>query len=234
MVRVKICGIRRAEDARVAVEAGADLLGFNFWKGGPRYIAPHEAAAIITQIPQAAGPKELWTVGVFVDEQPERVLEIARETGVRVLQFHGSESPQYWERFGTFPRIKAFKVGAGFDPAEMNLYRSAAAFLLDAAVNGMHGGTGRSFDWSLAEKAKAYGNILLAGGLTVENVGEAVRRLQPWGVDVASGVESEPGKKDPRRIRKFIEAVRAAELDGVDNNSESVEKAQHRISKARS
>jgi phosphoribosylanthranilate isomerase len=233
MVRVKICGIRRAEDARVAVEAGADLLGFNFWKGGPRYIAPREAAAIITQIPQAAGPKELWTVGVFVDEQPEHVLEIARESGVRVLQFHGSESPEYWERFATFPRIKAFKVGAGFDPAGMSKYRSAAAYLLDAAVNGMHGGTGRSFDWSLAEQAKAYGNILLAGGLTVENVGEAVRRLQPWGVDVASGVESEPGKKDPARIREFIRAVRDAEKEIAEGVAAIHAEPGNKLSKTR-
>ena len=233
MVRVKICGIRRAEDAQAALEAGADLLGFNFWKGGPRFIAPRDAAAILAEIPQSAGLKEVWTVGVFVDEQPESVLEIARESGVGVLQFHGSESPEYWERFAAFPKIKALKVGTSFDPAVMSRYRSAAAYLLDAAVSGKHGGTGRSFDWSLAEKAKAYGNVLLAGGLTVENVGEAVRRLQPWGVDVASGVESEPGKKDHARIREFIRAVRDAEKEVAENVVAIHAKPGSKLSKSR-
>ena len=206
MVQVKICGIRRAEDAEAAVEAGASALGFNFWKGTPRYISPREAARIRSTV-----PGDIWTVGVFVDETPERVLEIAAETGVTVLQFHGSESPEYLERLESFVKIKAVKVGSDFQPEQIRSYRSASAFLLDGFVAGMHGGTGKTFDWSQALKAKAFGKIILAGGLKVSNVGEAVRQVSPWGVDVCSGVEAEPGKKDPQLIREFIQAVRAAE-----------------------
>ena len=147
---------------------------------------------------------------------PESVLEIARESGVSMLQFHGNESPEYWEHFAPFQRIKAFKVGADFQASELNRYPSAAAFLLDGAVDGQWGGTGRTFDWSLAEKAKEFGNVILAGGLHAGNVADAVRRVRPWGVDVASGVESEPGKKDPQLIRRFIGAVREAE-SAVEN-----------------
>src|ERR1017187_504546 len=136
MVRVKICGIRRAEDAAAAVEAGASALGFNFWKGTPRYISPREAASILATVPE-----DVWKVGVFVDEIQERVLEIAAETGVSVLQFHGNESPEYWDQFVSFKRIKAFKVGSAFQAAELSRYRSAAAYLLDGSVTGMVGGT---------------------------------------------------------------------------------------------
>ena len=213
MVHVKICGIRRAEDAEAAVEAGASALGFNFWKGTPRYITPREAARILSAV-----PRDIWTVAVFVDETPERVLEIAAETGVTVLQFHGSESPEYLDRLESFVKIKAVKVGSDFQPEQISRYRSASAFLLDGFVAGMHGGTGKTFDWSQAQKAKAFGKIILAGGLKASNVGEAVRQVCPWGVDVCSGVETEPGKKDPQRIREFIQAVRAAELQTNDSD----------------
>ena len=208
MVRVKICGIRSYEDAMAAVDAGASALGFNFWTGTPRYISPQLAAPIIARI-----PPDVWKVGVFVDEARERVLEIAAETGVSVLQLHGNESPDYWDQLDSFVRIKAFKVGSDFQPEVLQGYRSAVAYLLDSSVRGMAGGTGQTFDWSLAARAKAYGNLLLAGGLTPENVGEAIRRVRPWGVDVCTGVESSPGKKDPRLIRKFMEAVRTAESE---------------------
>ncbi len=196
MVHVKICGIRRAEDAEAAVEAGASALGFNFWKGTPRYISPREAARIRSTV-----PGDVWTVGVFVDETPERVLEIAAETGVTVLQFHCSESPEYLERLESFVKIKAVIVGSDFQPEQIRSYRSASAFLLDGFVAGMHGGTGKTFDWSQAQKAKAFGKIILAGGLKASNVGEAVRQVSPWGVDVCSGVEAEPGKYYTQLIR---------------------------------
>jgi phosphoribosylanthranilate isomerase len=206
MVRVKICGLTRAEDVRAALEAGADALGFNFWKEGPRYINPHEAARIIPHVPPA-----ILTVGVFVDEAPETLRAIAKQTGIQALQLHGSEPPEYLELLGAYLKIKAVKVDAAFRPEQLRGYRSANLFLLDGSVAGMHGGTGQSFDWSLAEQAKAYGKIILAGGLTPENVAEAVRRVRPWGVDVASGVERKPGVKDPRLIREFIQAARAAD-----------------------
>lgn len=208
MVPVKICGIRHAEDAAAAVEAGASALGFNFWNGTPRYISPAEAARIIAGIPQ-----RIWTVGVFVDEALERVLDIASQTGVRVLQLHGSESPEYLQRLGSLPKIKAIKVSNDFQPEQLHRYPSASAFLLDCHVPGLVGGTGQTFDWSLAERATSYGKIILAGGLHPENVGMAVRQVRPWAVDVCSGVEITPGRKDPRRIREFIQAVRAAEAE---------------------
>ena len=220
MVHVKICGIRRAEDAEAAVQAGASALGFNFWKGTPRYIFPREAARILSAV-----PRNIWTVAVFVDETPERVLEIAAETGVSVLQFHGSESPEYLDRLESYLKIKAVKVGSDFRPEQISRYRSASAFLLDGFVAGMHGGTGKTFDWSQAQKAKAFGKIILAGGLKASNVGEAVRQVCPWGVDVCSGVEAEPGKKDPQRIRQFVQSVRAAELQAAGDEMGPVDSA---------
>ena len=209
MVRVKICGLTRAEDVAAAVAAGADALGFNFWRGGPRYIEPHEVASIIPTVPPT-----ILTVSVFVDETAETVRAIAEQTGVRALQLHGTEAPEYLDRLGDFFIIKALKVSAAFRPEQLRAFRSATLFLLDGFVAGMHGGTGQSFDWSLAEQAKAYGKIILAGGLTPENVTEAVRRVRPWGVDVASGVELQPGVKNARLIREFIQAARAVDTQG--------------------
>ncbi|MBI2820154.1 MAG: phosphoribosylanthranilate isomerase [Acidobacteria bacterium] len=183
MIRVKICGLKRPEDAAAAVAAGADALGFNFWRGTARYIEPARAARIV-----ASAPPSVLTVGVFVDEEPEQVLAIAEETGIMALQLHGNESPEYLDRLGAYLKIKALKVGEDFRPEELSRYQSASLFLLEGFVAGMVGGTGRTFDWSMAVKAKEYGKIILAGGLTPENVAEAVRRVQPWGVDVASGV----------------------------------------------
>ena len=206
MIFVKICGIRRLEDAQAAAAAGANALGFNFWKGTPRYISPPEAARMI-----AAVPTSVWTVGVFVDEDPERVLQIAAETGVSALQLHGNESAEYLDQLGSYKRIKAFRVGDDFQPEQLRLYRSASAFLLDGFTAGLPGGAGKTFDWSQAVRAKTYGKIILAGGLKRQNVAEAIRQVQPWGVDVCSGVEAEPGKKDPKLVQDFIEEVRRAE-----------------------
>ena len=210
MIRVKICGLTRVEDAAAAVAAGADALGFNFWKRSPRFIDPARAARIVENIPSS-----VLTVGVFVDEEPERLLAIAEQTGVMALQLHGSETPEYVDRLGAYLKIKALKVNDDFQPEVLQRYPSASIFLLDGYVVGMVGGTGRTFDWSLAIKAKEYGKIMLAGGLTHENVAAAVRRVEPWGVDVASGVESEPGKKDPRLIREFVRAARSVEMEAA-------------------
>ena len=204
MVHVKICGITDLGAARAAVEAGANALGFNFWRPGQRYVLPERAAEIIAALPQ-----DVRKVGVFVDEESALVLEIARQVGLSALQLHGTESPEYLKALGAYPKVKAFRVDPSFAPERLARY-GADAFLLDGVGNSP-GGTGTTFDWQHAVAAKQFGRIILAGGLTPENVGEAVRQVAPWGVDVASGVESEPGKKDPRRVREFILAVREAE-----------------------
>ena len=207
VVQIKICGMRRAEEVEAAVEAGADLLGFNFWPGTSRYIPPPEAVSLIRSV-----PSRIWTVGVFVDETPERVLEIAAMTGVSALQFHGSESPEYFDLLGSMRKIKAFKVTENFRADALQAYGSAYAFLLDGWIaGGLPGGTGKVFDWSHARRAGEFGKVIVAGGLNVRNIAAAIRQAQPWGVDVCSGVETMPGTKDPKLIREFIRVAREAE-----------------------
>jgi phosphoribosylanthranilate isomerase len=205
MIWVKICGITNAEDTTVAVEAGADALGFNFWRPGRRYIAPEAAARIIASLPVG-----IWKVGVFVDEEPQTMLEIARQAGLTAIQFHGSESAESVDAIAGYGKLKAVRVDDRFSPQALAGYR-VDAFLLDAAGS-TPGGTGQPFDWQRAAAAKPFGRIILAGGLTPQNVGEAIRRVRPWGVDVASGVESEPGRKDAVLVRAFMAAARAAEV----------------------
>ena len=216
MVHVKICGITDLASASVAVEAGANALGFNFWRPGRRYVPPEQAAEIIAALPPQIWP-QIWRVGVFVDEEPARVLEIAQKVGLSAVQLHGSESPEYLEALQDYLKVKAFRVDHSFAPELLARYR-ADAFLLDGSGNSP-GGTGTAFDWQRALAAKQFGRIVLAGGLTPENVGEAVRQVDPWGVDVASGVEREPGKKDPHRVREFIRAVREEEKAQVGQAS---------------
>jgi phosphoribosylanthranilate isomerase len=207
IVQIKICGMRRAEEVEAAVVAGVDLLGFNFWPGTSRYIPPTEAVSLIRSV-----PSHIWTVGVFVDETPERVLEIAAMTGVSALQFHGSESPEYFDRLGSIRKIKAIRVTENFRAESLQAYGSAYAFLLDGWVaGGLPGGTGKVFDWSHARQAGAFGKVIVAGGLNARNVTAAIRQAQPWGVDVCSGVETMPGIKDPKLIREFIRVAREAE-----------------------
>ena len=205
MVRVKICGITDVRDARTAARLGADALGFNFCRESPRYIRPERAKAII-----AALPPLLTTVGVFVNEDPETIMEICRLAGLDAVQLHGDESPAVADAVRGVRRIKAIPVETEDDVRICRRYR-VEAFLLDASVPGQRGGTGRTFDWSLAREAAQFGPIILAGGLTPENVAEAITVADPYGVDVASGVESEPGKKDRRLMAEFILRAKFAE-----------------------
>lgn len=201
MIRVKVCGITNLEDALVAALAGADALGFNFWPRSPRYIAPRAAADIIAQLPPLVTP-----VAVVVDEPPAQVARLARRSGVRAVQLHGQESPQDVAALAAdgFAVLKAVRVGQDFRPQQLRSYVGVDAFLLDTEVKGRRGGTGKSFDWKKARAANRYGRVLLAGGLTVENVGEAVAQARPYGVDVCSGVERRPGNKDHDLLREFI------------------------------
>jgi phosphoribosylanthranilate isomerase len=199
--RVKICGITRLEDALEAVRLGADALGFNFWPGSKRFIAPAEARRIIRALPPL-----ITAVGVFVDPTHDEAVAAAAVSGVQVLQLHGDESPEACRAF-QLPVVKALRVAGPEALAEVARYRGLAGILLDAASPG-YGGSGLTFDWSIAREAATRVPLLLAGGLVPENVGEAVRAVRPWAVDVASGVESSPGVKDPEKLARFIRAAK--------------------------
>jgi phosphoribosylanthranilate isomerase len=206
---VKICGITRWEDAELAAKLGAAALGFNFYPPSPRYIAPHSAKAIIRKMPPF-----VTAVGIFANETDgARVASVAREAGVTAIQLHGPGSPLAGptaEALDDLTIIQAFAVGKQFNPEALNDLK-ANAFMLDTFDPVLIGGTGKTFDWNVAREAKKYGALILAGGLTAENVGEAIRGVRPFAVDVASGVESEPGKKDPEKLRAFFAAVAEAD-----------------------
>jgi phosphoribosylanthranilate isomerase len=197
MVRVKICGITNLEDALVAAEAGADALGFIFYPRSPRFITADAAAGIVAGLPPF-----LATVGVFVDEDRETVIRIREEVGLHALQLHGNESPEM-VRSLPGPVIKGFRVGEEFEEERIDKY-ACSAILLDAHVKGVPGGTGKVFDWEVARRCAERWRVILAGGLTPENVAKAVEKVRPYAVDVAGGVEIRPGKKDPDLVRRFI------------------------------
>jgi len=200
--RVKICGITRWEDAQLAVELGASALGFNFYAPSPRYILPEAAKAIILRLPPL-----VTAVGVFANEiDGAHVAAIAREAGVEAVQLHGPGFPKDDGALASFQMIRAVAVRNGSKVEDLT-FSCAGAYLLDAYEPDLHGGTGKTFDWTLAREAKKYGLIILAGGLTPENVNQAIREARPYAVDVASGVESSPGKKDPAKMRAFFAAV---------------------------
>ncbi len=205
MTRVKVCGLARLEDALTALEAGADYLGFIF-APSPRRVEPEAAARIIRSLPAGGAER----VGVFVDETPERIAAIVSEVGLTMVQLAGDEPPDYHARLAV-PAIKVVRPRRG-EPLEKTL-RGVAAFtfiMIEPYVDGLRGGTGRTADWDLAREAveMAPGRVFLAGGLTPDNVSDAIRRVRPFAVDASSGLESFPGVKDPARIRRFVEAVR--------------------------
>jgi phosphoribosylanthranilate isomerase len=203
MIKIKICGITNLDDALAAAEFGADALGFNFYKKSPRAIEPQRASEIIAQLPPFIVP-----IGIFVNEREDRIREIAALAGLQVIQLHGDETPEFCQRFGSRV-IKAFQVKDKESLKHMSHYR-VSAYLLDSYREGMRGGTGETFDWHLAVVAKTFGRIILAGGLNPDNAAEAVKLVQPYGVDVAGGVEREKGIKDHAKLRKFITEVRRA------------------------
>jgi len=205
MVRVKICGITNPDDALLAAELGADALGFIFYGKSPRYVAPETVLKIITQLPPF-----VTTVGVFVDEEAAVVQELAARLGLDWIQVHGQESPEYCRSLGRRV-LKGFRIKDAESLAELLPFQGAVqAFLLDTYKPGQVGGTGETFDWELARRAKEYGQIVLAGGLTSENVAQAIRAVQPQAVDTASGTEAAPGRKDPNKLRAFFKAARLA------------------------
>ena len=204
--RIKICGITNAEDAHAAADLGTDALGFIFVPGTPRYIEPQTAKRIISELPPF-----ITTVGVFADASPEAILQTVRVCGLSVVQLHGSETPEYCTDVGArhaVPLIKAFRVKDQQSLSPIPKYK-VSAYLLDTYVKGKKGGTGEIFNWDLAREAKPYGRIVIAGGLTPKNVAQAALHVRPYAVDVSSGVECSPGKKDHEKIRAFIGNVKA-------------------------
>lgn len=202
-VRVKVCGITNLADAQLCVSEGVDILGFNFYRGSPRYIAPQEVRRIVDQL-----PSEVCTVGVFVNEEPEDVIQIVAQAGIDAVQLHGDESVHFCRDLSELFVIKALRVNDNFSPEIVASYQTAAV-LLDAFSADARGGTGRRFDWNIARETKRFASkLFLAGGLTPENVGEAISSVEPYAVDVCSSLESTPGIKREDRLKEFMKAVR--------------------------
>ncbi len=201
MLKAKICGITDTKDALLAASLGAWALGFIFYKKSKRFVGPYKATKIIADLPPFVTP-----VGVFVDQNQGAVKEIAEFCGLRVLQFHGDETPEFCKRFKTYKIIKAFRVKEDFNIDLLRPYKSlVSAFLFDRHEEGVPGGTGKTFDWKLIKEAKNFGvPIILSGGVHSNNVRTAFEEIRPYAVDVSSGVEDAPGKKSERSLTEFF------------------------------
>ncbi|MDQ3011486.1 MAG: phosphoribosylanthranilate isomerase [Acidobacteriota bacterium] len=202
-VKLKVCGITSLQDARAAIACGADYLGFNFYRKSPRYVEPLAARAIIEQL-----PGEIVPVGIFVNEaQPQDVIEILQSSGARMAQLHSDEDAGYCAAVGSERVIKALRAGDDFDVRQVLKY-PAAAILLDAFDKTLYGGTGKTANWQVAREAAEYVKLFLAGGLSPQNISEAVRAVGPFAVDVNSGVESAPGLKDAGKLQALASALK--------------------------
>lgn len=201
--RVKVCGITSVDDALGVVQAGADALGFVFYEKSPRNVAPQQVAAIVSALPPF-----ITTVGLFVNTEPEEISRIMAQTGLQVVQLHGDESPEQCH-IKNYPIIKALRVR---DETSLRYFEAfpVSAILLDAWSDGQYGGTGRQFDWQLLRQVRCDKPVILAGGLTPDNVRMAIRQVTPYAVDVSSGVECSPGHKDMDLVTQFIQQVKQA------------------------
>lgn len=214
-IKIKICGITRLQDAMDASDLGADILGFNFVPASPRYLNPYTAREIISTLPPF-----ITKVGIFADEELSILNDMGRFLNLDVLQLHGNEDVAYCGSV-LKPVIKAVRVASPYDLESMDEYE-VSAYLLDARVDDVLGGSGRTFPWEIAMDFCRSHRVFAAGGLTPENVTQAVRTLSPYGVDTASGVESEPGIKDPALMESFINAARCAGIGNGGGCSEAV------------
>ena len=201
-IRVKICGLTNLEDAQCAVEAGADALGFVFYEKSPRYVTPDKVGQIVSTLPPF-----VTTVGLFVNATSDTIKQTMRMAGLGIVQLHGDESPEDC-CLNSYPVIKAVRVKGADSLVGIGNYQ-VSALLLDAWNDQQYGGTGASFDWQLARKLTGRLPLVLAGGLTPNNVAQAIRVVNPYAVDVSSGVEESPGCKDHNKIREFIKKVKA-------------------------
>lgn len=201
-VKVKVCGMTSLKDALVAVEGGADAVGFIFYKKSPRSVTMKTVREIVLELPPFVD-----TVGVFVDETAEQINKIADYCNLDIIQLHGDESPTFCKKIRR-KVIKAFRIKDMQSVKKISNFQ-VSGFLLDTFSEKLHGGTGKVFDWNLALPAKKFGPVIMAGGLTPNNVQQAVRQIRPYGVDVCSGVESEPGIKDHKKVRAFLNNAKA-------------------------
>ncbi len=214
MTRIKICGITNLDDGLEAIEAGVDALGFVFVPNTPRYITPSQAKLVIKQLPPF-----ITNVGLFVDSEIDEIEDIVNHCKLDAVQLHGNESPEMCSQISLQTKvIKSFHIKKELQVLrnEIENYR-VDAYLLDTFIKGKAGGTGQTFDWRIAEGLSQ--RIILAGGLTPDNIGTAIAQLQPYGVDVSSGVEKSPGKKDTNKIYSFVRQVRKANLI-IEKNAE--------------
>ncbi len=201
MTRVKFCGLTHEEDIARAVKLGVDALGFVFYGPSSRSVAPDYAAMLTSSVPAF-----VTRVGLFVNEQPAIIQNIFERTRLNLIQYHGDETPEFCDAVG-LPFIKAFRVRPGIDiQTEMERYPNASGFLLDAYVKGQPGGTGERFDWGMIPQSNA--PIILAGGLSPENAKDAIEQVAPWALDVSGGIETRPGRKDPDKMSRFMNACR--------------------------
>jgi phosphoribosylanthranilate isomerase len=206
MVRVKICGITKWEDAKLCAELGTHAIGLNFYEASPRCITPFAATEILRRLPPFIAP-----VGIFVNWSAAPVLALCKALRLSAAQLHGDETTQIVDSVSRhLPVIKALRLGQGTTAPDFGRYRSASAFLLDSSQTGQYGGSGTTGNWHIARTAAQTQRIILAGGLNPENVAEAIRIVRPYAVDVASGVEARPGKKDPFKLRVFFDEVARA------------------------
>jgi phosphoribosylanthranilate isomerase len=201
---LKVCGITSVADARHAVEQGATAVGFIFYSGSPRYVRPQQAALIAACVPPA-----VLRVGLFVNETAQAIRSIAAAVRLNVVQLHGDESPELCADLRDLRVWKAFRISETFDTTRLAAY-PCEAFLLDTESNdGSFGGTGRTFPWGKAVEAKQYGRVIVAGGLDASNVAGLIRQVDPWGIDASSKLETQPGVKDPEKVRLYLEAAKS-------------------------
>ncbi len=203
MVKIKICGITNLEDALNSVKAGCNALGFVFYRKSPRYITPKKASQIVKHI-----PTHILKIGVFVDAKEKTIKRIAKLCNLDMLQFHGNESPEFCKKFKGYKIIKAFRIKDKIDPRKILKYKTFA-YLFDTFVDSRPGGTGKNFNWKLVRHIDGLTRpVFLSGGLTAKNVRKAIEVVHPKWVDVSSSIEVSPGKKDYKKVKKFIEAVK--------------------------
>lgn len=207
MTQVKICGITNPDDAHVAVEAGADMIGFIFYPPSPRYVTPERAQTIVEHL-----PPEVSAVGVFVNETAKAITRVAEVSGVKKVQLHGDEAPSVCAAL-SLPVIKVFRFTERVQPEMMADYATVDAFMIEGFHESLYGGGGAMADWQQVATLHGYGRIILAGGLTPENVRQAIQVAQPYAVDVGSGVEASPGQKDWHKVRAFVQQAKSASDD---------------------